>query len=41
MKSDNQIQKDVMNELKWRPFLNASEIGVTVKKGIVNLFLAR
>ena len=37
MKSDNQIQKDVMDELKWQPFLNASEIGVTVKNGIVTL----
>ena len=32
MKSDNQIQKDVMEELKWEPYLNASEIGVAVKK---------
>jgi len=37
MKSDVQIQKDVMEELKWQPFLNASEIGVAVKNGIVTL----
>ena len=37
MKSDSKIQKDVMDELKWEPFLNASEIGVAVKNGIVNL----
>ncbi|HEY8658457.1 MAG TPA: BON domain-containing protein [Hanamia sp.] len=37
MKSDNQIQKDVMEELKWEPFLNAAEIGVSVKNGIVTL----
>ena len=37
MKSDIQIQKDVMDELKWQPFLNASEIGVAVKNGIVTL----
>ena len=37
MKSDNQIQKDVMDELKWEPYLNASEIGVSVKNGIVTL----
>ena len=37
MKSDNQIQKDVMEELKWEPYLNASEIGVAVKNGIVTL----
>ena len=37
MKSDNQIQKDVMDELKWEPYLNASDIGVSVKNGIVTL----
>ena len=37
MKSDIQIQKDVIEQLKWEPFLNASEIGVAVKNGIVNL----
>jgi len=37
MKSDSQIQKDVMEQLKWEPFLNASEIGVAVKNGIVTL----
>lgn len=37
MKSDIQIQKDVMEELKWEPFLNSSEIGVAVKNGIVTL----
>lgn len=37
MKSDSQLQKDVLNELKWEPFLNASEIGVSVKNGIVTL----
>ncbi|QHS55342.1 BON domain-containing protein [Mucilaginibacter sp. 14171R-50] len=37
MKTDIQIQKDVMDELKWQPFLNSSEIGVAVKHGIVTL----
>jgi osmotically-inducible protein OsmY len=37
MKSDSQIQKDVMEQLKWEPFLNASEIGVAVKNGVVTL----
>lgn len=37
MKTDIQIQKDVMDELKWQPFLNSSEIGVSVKHGIVTL----
>lgn len=37
MKTDAKIQKDVMEELKWEPFLNAAEIGVAVKNGIVTL----
>jgi osmotically-inducible protein OsmY len=37
MKSDSQIQKDVMDELKWEPFLSSAEIGVSVKNGIVTL----
>ena len=37
MKSDSQIQQDIMEQLKWEPFLNASQIGVAVKNGIVTL----
>src|SRR5688572_12459427 len=37
MRSDSQIQKDVMDELKWSPYLHASEIGVAVNNGIVTL----
>lgn len=37
MKTDDQIQKDVMEQLKWEPFLKASEIGVAVKNGVVTL----
>jgi osmotically-inducible protein OsmY len=37
MKTDSQIQKDVMDQLKWEPFLNAAGIGVAVTKGIVTL----
>lgn len=37
MKNDQQIQKDVMDQLKSDPFLNATEIGVAVKDGIVTL----
>lgn len=37
MKTDSQIQKDVMEELKWEPFINSAEIGVAVKNGIVTL----
>ena len=37
MKNDLDIQQDVMSQLKWDPFLKASEIGVAVKNGIVTL----
>ena len=37
MKSDIEIQKDVMEQLKWEPFLNSAQIGVSVKNGIVTL----
>jgi osmotically-inducible protein OsmY len=37
MKKDNEIQKNVMEELKNLPSLHASEIGVAVKNGIVTL----
>lgn len=37
MKSDIEIQKDVIDQLKWEPFLNAAQIGVSVKNGIVTL----
>lgn len=37
MKTDLEIQKDVMDELKWQPFLKATEIGVAVKNGVVTL----
>jgi osmotically-inducible protein OsmY len=37
MKTDIEIQKDVIDQLKWEPFLNAAEIGVAVKSGIVTL----
>lgn len=37
MKTDVQIQNDVMDEIKWEPFLKSSEIGVAVKHGIVTL----
>ncbi len=32
-----QLQKDVMDELVWDPILSSTEIGVTVKNGIVTL----
>lgn len=37
MKTDEKIQKDVMEQLKWDPFLKASEIGVAVVNGVVTL----
>ena len=37
MKSDIDIQQDVVGQLRWSPFLRASDIGVTVKNGIVTL----
>jgi osmotically-inducible protein OsmY len=37
MKNNQDIQKDVQDALKWEPLLNAAEIGVTVKDGVVTL----
>src|SRR5665213_984942 len=37
MKTDAEIQQDVMDELNWEPALNASEIGVAVHDGVVTL----
>ncbi|HEY0666968.1 MAG TPA: BON domain-containing protein [Sphingobacteriaceae bacterium] len=37
MKTDLQIQKDVMDEIRWDPYLNSAEIGVAVKNGVVSL----
>lgn len=37
MKSDAAIQQDVMDQIKWNPLLNSSEIGVSVKNGVVTL----
>lgn len=37
MKTDSEIQRDVMDELKWEPFLQSNEIGVSVKNGVVTL----
>ena len=37
MKTDNQVQQDVLAELKWEPSVNAAQIGVEVKDGIVTL----
>ena len=37
MKTDSQLQKDVMDEIKWEPSLTAPQIGVTAVKGVVTL----
>ena len=37
MKTDAQLQQDVLAELKWEPSVNATDIGVEVKDGIVTL----
>lgn len=37
MKTDSQLQQDVLAELKWEPSVHASEIGVEVKDGVVTL----
>jgi osmotically-inducible protein OsmY len=37
MKTDAELQRDVMDELKWEPTIRAAEIGVAVKDGVVTL----
>jgi osmotically-inducible protein OsmY len=37
MKSDSEIERDVREELKWDPDLNAEDIAVSVKDGVVTL----
>ena len=37
MKNNAELQTDVQNAIKWEPLLNAAEIGVTVKDGVVSL----
>ena len=37
MKSDRDLQIDVLDELRWEPGVNATDIGVTVKDGVVTL----
>ena len=37
MKTDTQVQEDVLAELKWEPSVNAAEIGVEVKNCVVTL----
>lgn len=37
MKTDSQLQQDVMAELKWEPAVHATHIGVEVRGGVVTL----
>jgi osmotically-inducible protein OsmY len=37
MKTDSELQYDVMTELKWEPSIKAAEIGVGVTDGVVTL----
>jgi len=37
MKTDSQLQLDVIAELKWEPSIDAARIGVVVKDGVVTL----
>jgi len=36
-KTDSELQRAVLDELKWEPSVNATHIGVSVKNGIVTL----
>src|SRR6267378_2100898 len=35
--SDVELQRDVLDELKWEPSVNAAHIGVSVKNGVITL----
>ena len=37
MKTDSELQRDVLDELKWEPSVNAAHIGVSVNDGVVTL----
>lgn len=37
MKTDSQLQHDVMSELEWEPSVDHADIGVSVEKGVVTL----
>jgi osmotically-inducible protein OsmY len=37
MKTDHQVQQDVIEELHWEPSIDSTQIGVAVKDGIVTL----
>jgi len=37
MKGDKELQSDVLDELQWEPSIDAAEIGVTARDGVVTL----
>lgn len=37
MKTNAELQQDVLDAIKWEPLLHAAEIGVTAKDGVVSL----
>jgi osmotically-inducible protein OsmY len=37
MRSDSEIERDVKEEIQWDPDIDATDIAVTVKKGVVTL----
>ena len=37
MRTDNELKRDVMDELTWEPSVSEREIGVAVKDGVVTL----
>lgn len=37
MKTNEALQKDVLEAIKWEPLLNAAEIGVTAQDGVITL----
>jgi osmotically-inducible protein OsmY len=37
MKTDSELQRDVLDELAWEPSVDAAEIGVSVENGVVIL----
>lgn len=37
MKTDSELQRDVVAELRWEPRLREEEIGITVRNGVVTL----
>ena len=37
MRTDAELEQDVLAELKWEPRISEKGIGVTVKEGVVTL----